>query len=376
MNAIGQRCSVTGRVTIKPCATSGHLQGNTVLSILRFILKKTYTLKFHQFSQRYLQSILLIATVFSIFAGCSSEDDSPPAQYLVVNNMGLGLNISLYDYHSRSFTESIYASAFQPPTTAIKVAKQDNDVVFATSDGGHSILIKVDLKTGEEVKRVKSWIYYNPFIGFHNDQIVTVEDLGYHVVNIKVYDENLNLADSIMWDHVSPFATTIVGNKLLLSTFDTSGDAVIQGIDLTTKQALPSIALNQICVSLNPLGNDRLLGVTPTSYVIIDTEKMQVVQNTQVYLSAESISVDAANNTAYFLGTVAQPANYRFYLGKLDLLTGEISRLLDNEALSMPLLFDPKSKLIITGDLKVFSTTGKTLDEVSVPSPTKHLFVK
>ena len=75
---------------------------------------------------------------------------------------------------------------------------------------------------------------------------------------------------------------------------------------------------------------------------------------------------------------VAQPALIPYFLGEMDLATGETKALsTELESIVGPLVYDAETKLIFTGPgIKTFSREAKLLHSVETPSTTKFILLR
>lgn len=321
----------------------------------------------------------MMIVLLPFLSACSGDDDETPvAEYLIVNNINSRANISLYDYNARTLTESIYTIQSQFFNPASNAAKKDDRVAIATN-GNPTKLVVVDANTGEELHATDSWTVTRPFVGFHNSQIILSElsiwDERLPFVT-KVYSENLVLQDSIAEEDVLYFdAATIVGSELFYSIVVKDVGGFIKAKNLNTKQTR-SVTMPSRCAQLLSLGGNKLLAVSSGKHFIIDTNTMSILETVSPS-SLTNAAFDAEANSLYFLRPAAQPSAVAYFLSRLDLATGEQTYLnTNNETIVPPLVYDAEAGLIITGGLKVFSKEGEVLHTQNVPGATTHIFKK
>jgi hypothetical protein len=321
-------------------------------------------------------SIAFFLTLFLL--ACGEDDEAvkepvSPAEFLILNDVNHKPNVSLYDYNSKALTESFYTSKSQYNDHVAAAAKKDNHLLIVT--GTERKLIKININTGKEERVADSWIDFPPIVEFHGNNIIVCELRSLDPMRplvTKIYSGDLILLDSITEENVAYLSDVAISDNELFYLVRENAGSTLKARDLTTKQMRTLAEFDQPCSDLLWVGNNKLLVVTSDEYRIIDTRGISA----PVVGSADitNATFDPETNTLYFLDPAAQPSPVPYYLSKLDLSTGEKTMLANGEHVVPPLLYDAKTKLIVSGGIKVFSEEGDLLHTAIVSQTTNHIF--
>lgn len=321
-------------------------------------------------------SIAFFLTLFLL--ACGEDDEAvkapvSPAEFLILNDVNHKPNISLYDYNSKTLTESFYTSKSQYHDYVAAAAKKDSHLLIVT--GTEHKLIKININTGKEEHVANSWIDFTPLIGFHGNNIIACEVRSFddrRPLVTKIYSEDLILLDSITEENVAYLSDVVISDNELFYLIRENAGTTLKARDLITKQMRTLLEFDKPCSDLLWVGNNKLLVVTSNEYRIIDTRGISA----PIIGSADitNATFDPETNTLYFLDPATQPSPVPYYLSKLDLSTGKKTMLAIGEHVVPPLFYDAKTKLIVSGGIKVFSEEGDLLHTAVVSQTTNHIF--
>jgi hypothetical protein len=323
--------------------------------------------------------IFCVLLCLSWFVSSCSDEESSSSQFFIVNHANGQGNISLYDYPSGKLTEHFFTISASSQVTA---AAKDGDHIYLHTDYYNSKLRKIGLAEGIEEKATSTWIYYKPYIDTHNGNIILsyAEQVSGNVFRsyVKIYDETLNLTDSITDANVMELRSIKVANDRLFSGQVVANTGYfIRVLDLKTRTYIASIPVPSFRQFVY-LSESQLLVMTSTDYFILDTESLQ--SSTPINFSAgnEQVTYDSRNHVLYFLYPNAQPALVQYTLYKVDVSTGEKSLVTQfGESIVGPIVYDDKSNVIVSGGgVKIFSTKGEVLKKVALPYSALHIFIK
>jgi hypothetical protein len=322
---------------------------------------------------------IYVILIYVLFASCS-DDDANESQVIIVSNVNGRGSLSIFDYSSGNLSDPFFTvnSPFSEPV--IGALKRDN-FVFMHTGYNQSTLRKIDLSSGVETKQVRTWIYSTTRIDTQGSDIILNSiafENGSYFLQMKIYDQNLVLKDSIMQEGVRQLHATSVSNGRLFRYIvieDLGG--FIQVLDLNTKAIVDSIELPFIGQFVS-LDENRLMVIGNGGYQIMNTQSLTISSLITPFCSAEDpVYYSLRDNILYALCSNAQPSASRYSLYKVDPLTGDYTILSHpRELISGPTTFDSKSNRIITGGLKIFSTNGAVIKDFGLGNGALYYFVK
>lgn len=330
----------------------------------------------------------LICLLAAFCFTCNDDGPDLNSQYIIISaDEGVG-NISMYDFKTRTFTDHVFTLDSKSMSVVFNDVAIDGNYVYALTGYGISLLRKIDLKSGTEVKSVKG-IPYKSWMNLYDDKILVSfvaldeEDYSFYT-QINVYDQDLVLLDSIV-DHDSPevYDTEVVGDKLFYSISNSHNTGLIKVVDLKNFELTTSIEIPSVCIELIKGRDRQLLAIRSDTVYSINTISLKVVKSLPVLLSASrghsSCAFNADDNVLFYFRPAAPPAPVIVNLFRLDLATGETTPLTEsNVFMDAPIVYDNKMNVILTaGDgLKVISNDGKVLDEVSGLKNISKIFIQ
>ena len=170
----------------------------------------------------------------------------------------------------------------------------------------------------------------------------------------------------------------VANDKLFCSLSPTPDSHFIKVMDLSTLTFIKSIEIPERCSQLIPMGNNQLLGIHYRGFFILDTESLEIVKSTEVFITSNHVALNESENVLYYLQIAAQPSPVPYILSKLNLSNGESSYITGvHDMIVGPITYDKKAKVIVSGGgLKIFSTDGEVLKVVELPANTSHIFIK
>jgi hypothetical protein len=314
----------------------------------------------------------------NLLAGCNDDETKvSDSKYYLVNKGNIGTTISTFEFQSKSLTPEFYT--FSPENGAFVIDMDaKGNFGYATTYGQKLSLKKIDLQSGADVKVIK---LHNPaFVELYNNSIVTVgEDIPMPgseselFAAIKIYDDELNLLDSLTDNEVTDIlCRKVIADKLFYSVRN-GGQFSIHILDLISKTRLPSLLLPTACIEFVPASNGKLWGVMPDKIICIDTESANVIKDWQTsetlasFGSQSSVALDESSNTLFYLQANAQPAPDPYTLYKFNLSTGnsEIAGEIKTNIIA-PIVFDQKVNALVSAN-GLYSKEGKLLQEFSIP---------
>lgn len=322
---------------------------------------------------------LLLAAI-PLLNSCKSEDEPEASgtEYIIVNKLGGNGNVSLYNSATRAFTEQ-YVNFHSESTVNIQGVLKKGNYLFVQSTYPPQ-LRKIDVTTGTQILRVPSWMFYTPFMDLHNTDIITLSTVDnskdQYPVNLKIYDENLILKDSIIENGILRLnAAKVVNDRLFYSIVVANVGSVIRVMDLNTKTVLTSLETTKPFIQLVPMNNNQLLVIGVYSYFIIDTQSLEVTNQIDRPLG-NNVAYSPKGNVIYDLVSNAQPASIPYTLYKVDVMSNELTLLKFGEAFDTPIIYNEKENVLVTGHLKILSTEGELVNEIETPNPTYAIFIK
>lgn len=325
--------------------------------------------------------------VLSCLIACSNEDELSGSRYIILNEKNGQGNFSLYDYPSKKVTEQFY-TIDSDVRSRIYEANRNGNFMYISTDYWPGKLRKIDLTTGAQVGAVTSWIDTWPnltqVLDFYKTNIVTSNaaydsDDAVYRLYIKIYDETLSLQDSIVEENIYRLnAAKIVNDRLFCSVETFNEGYRIKVMNLNTRTFIKTIGITDPYIRFISLNERQLLGVQNNGFSIIDTESMEVLKSTQVFIGSAYVTVNLPENVLYCIRPLAQPSAVPYILSKIDLVTGEASNISDyGERIDSPIMFDLTTSVIISGGgVKIFSKEGRVLQQSSLLENTSHLFIK
>lgn len=317
--------------------------------------------------------------IFVVLMSCADDDQPSGSRAYVLSDRNFRANISIYDYPGKKLTQDFYIADSEFANGVISANRNGESIYMNTVHP--SILRKIDLSSGAELKSIESWSSYDQKIAFHGKDVIfchlALDDPNYASV-IKIYDENLVLKDSIAFPAAYGLkAVQVMSDKLFMSMFDGNG-AYLQVYDLAGKKFLEPMELPGTCWQLIALDNNKMLVVMNDRYYTLDAQTLQESGLVTSYLGASPAVYDAVSKKLLWLGPLAQPALHPYILCEIDLVTGKSTALNDGrESIIGPFVYDAQSKLIMSGPgIKTFSRDGKLLDKIETTSETKFILLR
>lgn len=335
---------------------------------------------------RLKQFCYVLFAIFFILTSCQKSDEvsMPGSQYIVINGLDNRVNLSFYDYTLNNLQERFYAT----DATAFFGANKRDNYVFMVTDvfTPGKFLRKIDITNGKEVGLVKTWLApaenEPPFIDFNDKSVLLgAMDNGYRL-NVKMYDENLNLLDSLILTNTTFLASMKVSNKKLFASaplFDQNNNPTgyfIRVIDLNTMKLVKDIKTPEICTRFITMNNGQLWISQGNNFSILNTESLEfskVAGPASIYTAP-----DISGKLMYSIQN--GPTSNSLIAYNLESgVTSEIAKL--NRNFSNPVVYDPKAQAIVcskgvTGGMAFFSENGKLIREVESPQFTSFIFIK
>ncbi len=331
--------------------------------------------------------IIVMVILFSLLTACDNQNELSGSRYIVLNEKNGQGNFSLYDYPSKKFTEQFY-TIDSDIRSRIYEANRNGNFIFISTDYWPGKLRKIDLSTGTQVAEVTSWIDTYPnltqVLDFHKTNIVTCNaaynlDDGVYRLYIKLYDEKLSLLDSIVEGNIFRLDAAKIVNDRLFCSIETFREGYsIKVMNMNTRTFIKTIGISDRYIKFISLNERQLLAIQNNGFSILDTESMEIIKSTQVFIGSGYVTVNLQENILYCLRPLAQPSAVPFILSKIDLSTGVVTNISDyGEWVVGPILYDQKASVIVSGGgLKIFSKEGEVLQQQVLPENTTHLFIK
>lgn len=327
-----------------------------------------------------MKTIYTIGIAISLLAfSCSDDESAKSSSVYVIGDKNNRATVAMYEYPARKLTADVYNVGGE--FYAVAAAAHKNGENFYLNTISPSILRKVDLRSGSDLKSLDLWNAYDQAITFHGKDVVICNlhlDGPENATVIKIYDENLNRKDSIAFAAAYRLRAALVQNDRLFISLQDDVGAHIAVYDFLTSEFLEPIALPGICLQLISLENNKILAVLGNQYLTFDANTMQKSEPVTAYIGSSPAAYDPATKKLIWLMPVAQPALIPYFLGEMDLATGETKALsTELESIVGPLVYDAETKLIFTGPgIKTFSREAKLLHSVETPSTTKFILLR
>jgi hypothetical protein len=175
---------------------------------------------------------------------------------------------------------------------------------------------------------------------------------------IKIYDDQLNLVDSITDNEVSDiFCFKVIDNKLFYSVRN-GGQFSIHILDLNSKLRLPYILLPTACTEFAVASDGKFWGMMPDKIICVNAGSEDVINvikdwpttgSLALYGSQPSVALDESTNILFYLKPNAQPSLNPYTLYKFNLSTGNSEEAGEiGTAITAPIVLDQNINALVS----------------------------